>query len=156
MCLERLRKSAKTYITIGGRWIEIRARDLPTWSWRTKALLSIFSMHLLNRILIRSKSPLVEGWKKEKINTVTYRPIARQRLGKTHSRCNEYAGNNRIISVAIQNGVVNTTVEEVMFSMVPPRNYISSTEQNQIRIRMERVLGSQGRRVRLKIYCQLS
>jgi hypothetical protein len=35
----------------------------------------------------------------------------------------------------------------------PPRHSMSSTEQNQIRTRMERVLGSQGSRVRLKIYC---
>jgi hypothetical protein len=49
-----------------------------------------------------------------------------------------------------------------MFSMVPPRGYISGTEPNQIRMRvermrtrMERVLGSQGRRVRLKIDCEL-
>jgi hypothetical protein len=52
------------------------------------------------------------------------------------------------------NGAVNTT-EETLFSMDPPRGYISSTEQNQIRTRMNRVLGSQGRRVRLKIDCEL-
>jgi hypothetical protein len=49
-----------------------------------------------------------------------------------------------------------------MFSTGPPRDYISSTEQNRIRekrdrertrIRMERGLGSQGGRVRLKIDC---
>jgi hypothetical protein len=39
--------------------------------------------------------------------------------------------------------------------MDPPRDYISSTEQNQIRMRMERVLGSQGRSVRLKIDSEL-
>jgi hypothetical protein len=41
--------------------------------------------------------------------------------------------------------------------MCPPRDYISSTEQNQIktRMRMERVLGSQGKSVRLKIDSEL-
>jgi hypothetical protein len=42
-----------------------------------------------------------------------------------------------------------------MFSLIPPRDYISDTEQNQIsrrtRMRMERVLGGQGRMVWLKI-----
>jgi hypothetical protein len=69
---------------------------------------------------------------------------------------------------------VNTTTEEEVFSMWiayihcwatevssmgPPRDYISGTEQNQVsgrtRTRTERVLGSQGRRVRLKIDCEL-
>jgi hypothetical protein len=40
--------------------------------------------------------------------------------------------------------------------MVPPRDCINGTEQNQIRTRtrMERVLGSQGTRIRLKIDCE--
>jgi hypothetical protein len=44
-----------------------------------------------------------------------------------------------------------------VFSADPPRYYVSSTEENQIRTRtrMELVLGSQGRRVRLKIDCEL-
>jgi hypothetical protein len=46
-----------------------------------------------------------------------------------------------------------------VFSMDPPRDYISGTELNQIirrmRTRMERALGSEGRRVRLKIGCEL-
>jgi hypothetical protein len=42
-----------------------------------------------------------------------------------------------------------------IFSMDLPRNYISSTQPNQIRMRMKQVLGSQGRRVRLKIDCEL-
>jgi hypothetical protein len=44
-----------------------------------------------------------------------------------------------------------------MFYMDPPRDYthISSTKQDQIRVRMERVLGSQGRRFRLMIYYEL-
>jgi hypothetical protein len=46
-----------------------------------------------------------------------------------------------------------------MFSMGPPRDYISGTEQNQVSrttgSRMERVLSGQGRRVRLKIDCEL-
>jgi hypothetical protein len=33
--------------------------------------------------------------------------------------------------------------------------YLNSTELNQIRMRMERVLGSQGKSVRPKIYCEL-
>jgi hypothetical protein len=70
---------------------------------------------------------------------------------------------------------VNTTIEEEVFSMWfayfhcwatdtfsmgPPRDHISGTEPNETsrrtRTRMERVLGSQERRVRLKIdlsYC---
>jgi hypothetical protein len=67
---------------------------------------------------------------------------------------------------------VNTTREEEVFSvwftycwatdvfsMGPPRDYISGTEQNQMsrrtRTRMERVLFGQGGRVRLKIDCEL-
>jgi hypothetical protein len=42
-----------------------------------------------------------------------------------------------------------------MFSVDPSREYISSTEENQVRTRMERVLGNQGRRVQLKIDCEL-
>jgi hypothetical protein len=40
-----------------------------------------------------------------------------------------------------------------VFSMDPPRDYISGTEQNQMsrRKRMERVFSNQGRRVLLKI-----
>jgi hypothetical protein len=76
---------------------------------------------------------------------VTCRPIARGRLGKQAR--NKYATNNRGRPV-LGNGCV---------SMGPPQDYISSGEQNQIRerIRTERVLGSPGRRVRLKIYCEL-
>jgi hypothetical protein len=83
----------------------------------------------------------------------------------THSRGNEYAGHSRITSVAVQRAVNKTVDEEVfpmwfayihcwatdVFSMDPPRDYISGTEQIQRRTRMERVLGRQGRRVRLKI-----
>jgi hypothetical protein len=69
---------------------------------------------------------------------------------------------------------VNTTIEEEVFSMWfayihccethvfstgPPRDYISGTEQTQMsrrtRTRMERLLGSEGRRVQLKIDCEL-
>jgi hypothetical protein len=66
---------------------------------------------------------------------------------------------------------INTITEEVAFSMWfayihcwprdmlsmgPPQDYISSPVVNQkARIRMEQVLGSQGKRVRLKIECQL-
>jgi hypothetical protein len=77
---------------------------------------------------------------------VTYRPISRQRLGK-HSRGNEYTGNNRITSDAMQSAVNTTTEEEVfsmwfayihcyamgVFSMDSPRDYVSNTEQNRIR-----------------------
>jgi hypothetical protein len=49
-----------------------------------------------------------------------------------------------------------------VFSMDPPWDYISGTEPNQIRIerdktrtRMGGVLGSQGRKVQLKIDCEL-
>jgi hypothetical protein len=46
-----------------------------------------------------------------------------------------------------------------VFSVSPPRDYISGTGPNQVsrrtRKRMERALGSQGRRVRLKIECEL-
>jgi hypothetical protein len=45
-----------------------------------------------------------------------------------------------------------------VFSKDPRRDYISGTEQNEIRMRtgMERVLdSSQGTRFRLKIYCEL-
>jgi hypothetical protein len=49
--------------------------------------------------------------------------------------------------------------ETDVFSMDPPRDYKSSTEQNEVsritRMRMERVLGSRGRRVQLKIDCEL-
>jgi hypothetical protein len=67
---------------------------------------------------------------------------------------------------------VNTTTEDEVFSMWlaycwatdvffmdPTRDHISCTEQKQVsrrtRMRMERVLGSQGRRIQLKIvtYC---
>jgi hypothetical protein len=40
-----------------------------------------------------------------------------------------------------------------MFSVDPPRDYISNTEEIQMSTRMEQVLGIQGRRVRLKIDC---
>jgi hypothetical protein len=63
-----------------------------------------------------------------------------------------------ITSVAMQRAV-NTPVEEEVFSLDPPRDYICGTEQNPVsrrkRTRMERVLGSQGRRIRLKIDCVL-
>jgi hypothetical protein len=36
------------------------------------------------------------------------------------------------------NGAVNA-IEEAVFSMDPPRDYISNTEQNQIRMRIEGV-----------------
>jgi hypothetical protein len=49
-------------------------------------------------------------------NIVIRRPVAGQRLGKPHSRDNEYSGNNRITSVAMQRAV-NTTIEEEVFSM---------------------------------------
>jgi hypothetical protein len=49
----------------------------------------------------------------------------------------------------LNNGAANTTIDEGEFSMGPPRDYISIIEQNQIRerMRMERVLGGQGRSV---------
>jgi hypothetical protein len=72
----------------------------------------------------------------------------------------QFADNSRIISVALQRAV-NTIEEEVfsvwfacmhcwttdVFSMCPPRDYISGTESNQIRMkkmrtRIERVLGN--------------
>jgi hypothetical protein len=81
--------------------------------------------------------------------------IARQRP--------QYAGNSRITSVAMQRAA-NTTIKVELFSMWfayihcwatdifsmdPPRDYVSGTELNQIRMkrmrmrtRMERVLGS--------------
>jgi hypothetical protein len=52
---------------------------------------------------------------------------------------------------------VNKTIGEECF--LPPRDYISGTEQNQTsrktRRRMQRVLGSHGRRVQLKTDCEL-
>jgi hypothetical protein len=42
-----------------------------------------------------------------------------------------------------------------VFSLRLPRDYISSKEQNNMRMRMGRVLGSQGRRVMLKTDCEL-
>jgi hypothetical protein len=46
-----------------------------------------------------------------------------------------------------------------VFSVGPPRDYVSGREQNKVshrrRMRMERVLGSQGRRARLKIDYEL-
>jgi hypothetical protein len=69
---------------------------------------------------------------------------------------------------------VNTAIEEEVFSMWlaynhgwakdvfstdPPHDYITGTKQNQMsrttRTIMEPLLGSQGRRVRLKIDCEL-
>jgi hypothetical protein len=106
---------------------------------------------------------------------VTWRPFLGNGSVNTFQQ-DEYAGNNQITSVAMQR-VVNTTIEEEVFSMWlgyihcgatdvfsvgPPRDYISGTEPNKIRIgsdrtrmRMGRVLGSQGRRVRLNIDCEL-
>jgi hypothetical protein len=78
-------------------------------------------------------------------------------------------GSNRITFVSMQRDVKTTILEELfymwfayihcwatdVFSMGPPRDYISSTEWNELsRTRMGRVLGSQGRRVRLKIDCE--
>jgi hypothetical protein len=99
---------------------------------------------------------------------VTCGPISRQYL--------KYADKSHIASIVMQYAV-NTTIEELVFSvwfahihcwskdvfsMSPPRDYISSPVINQKsvgelreRMRMERVLGSQGRRVRLKIDCEL-
>jgi hypothetical protein len=82
---------------------------------------------------------------------VTWRAIARQRLGKHIP-----ATNNTQATIGELPFLCNDTVftiEEELFSKGPPRDYISSTEQNQIRTRMEVVPGTQGRRVRLKIDC---
>jgi hypothetical protein len=87
-------------------------------------------------------------------NIVTYITIATQRLGK---HIPAITNTQTIIRQHPfpYNGAVNTTVEEEVFSMDPPRDYRSSTEPNQIRGRMGRVLGSQRRKIRLKIYCEL-
>jgi uncharacterized protein (UPF0332 family) len=55
--------------------------------------------------------------------------IAGQRLRK-HSCDNGYAGNNWITSVAMQRAV-NRIIEEEMFSMDPPLDYINSPVVNQ-------------------------
>jgi hypothetical protein len=43
---------------------------------------------------------------------------------------NQYAGNKRVISISMQRAV-NTTIEEAVFSIDPPRDYISSPVVNQ-------------------------
>jgi hypothetical protein len=90
-------------------------------------------------------------------------PIARQRVAK-HIPAEGNARNNRT-SIARQRRGKHAfaTIEEVVFYsyMGPSRDYISSPVVNQksvsrrTRKRMERVLRSQGRRVRLKIDCDL-
>jgi 3-deoxy-D-arabino-heptulosonate 7-phosphate (DAHP) synthase len=49
----------------------------------------------------------------------------------TEVKAQKQAGNNQI-TLLLCNGAVNT-IEEVVFSMDPPQDYISSTEQNPIR-----------------------
>jgi hypothetical protein len=89
---------------------------------------------------------------------VTCRPIARERLGKhIPTATNTQATIGQLL--LLWNGTVNTTVEEpvfsmwfsyihcwatVVFSMGPPPDCISSTGQNEIRTRMDGILGSQG------------
>jgi hypothetical protein len=73
------------------------------------------------------------------LNIVMYRPTARQRFGK-------HIPATTNTSVAMQRAV-DTTIEEDVFSICPPRGYISSLVVNQksvvqrrTRTRMERVL----------------
>jgi hypothetical protein len=85
---------------------------------------------------------------------VTRRIFARQRLGKhIPATTNTKATIGQL--PFLFNGAVNTTIEEAVFSTGPPRIGISSTEENKFRMRMERVLGSQRRMVRMKIDCGL-
>jgi hypothetical protein len=79
---------------------------------------------------------------------VPCRAVGGQRLGKHILFDNEYAGNNRITSVAIQRAVNTTMEEEVfsawfayeymhcgatdVFSMAPSQDYTIGKEQNQV------------------------
>jgi hypothetical protein len=54
----------------------------------------------------------------------------------THSRGNEYASSNRVTSVAMQRRCKHAfaTLEEVAFSVGPPRGYIRDSHTARIRI----------------------
>jgi hypothetical protein len=64
---------------------------------------------------------------------MTPRPVAGQRLGKHIPAESEHAGSNRITSVTMQCTVDTTIEQEVfsLFSMAPPRDYMSSPVVNQ-------------------------
>jgi hypothetical protein len=81
-------------------------------------------------------------------------PIPRQGVAK-HIPAEENAPNNWAFIARQRRGKQALSTVQDVFSMGPPRNYISGTEPNQIRTRMKRVLGSEGRWMPLMIDCEL-
>jgi hypothetical protein len=84
-------------------------------------------------------------------------PIARQPVAK-HIRAETNAQNNRTSLARQRRSKQALSTIQDLFSVGPPRYYIRGTEQNQAsrrtRMRMEQVLDSQGKSVRLKIDCE--
>jgi hypothetical protein len=93
----------------------------------------------------------------DSVNTFSRQRIRRQQLD--NFRCYTMRCKYNIGNAVFMSFVYILCCEMDMFSMDPPRDYVSSTEQNQMsrttRTKMGRVLGSRGRRVHLKIDCEL-